>query len=113
MAHAARINENNVVIDVIVVPDAQEDRIQEYLSNDLGLGGTWIRTSYNNRIRKQYAGIGFIYDPEADVFIAPQPYSSWVLNDNFDWQAPKEKPIGDNWAWDEEKQEWIYVESLA
>ena len=72
MAHFAEINENNIVIRVLVVPDEQEHRGQEFLANDLGLGGTWIQTSYNNRIRGKYAGIGDKYDAENDVFFTPK-----------------------------------------
>jgi hypothetical protein len=73
MAHFAEIDENNIVTRVLVVGDDQEHRGQEFLANDLGLGGFWIQTSYNARIRKNYAGIGFQFDPVRDAFIAPQP----------------------------------------
>ena len=71
MAHFAEINENNVVIRVLVVDNSQEHRGQEFLANDLGLGGTWIQTSYNGNIRGKYAAIGDVYDQEADVFTSP------------------------------------------
>jgi hypothetical protein len=51
-------------------------------------GGIWKQTSYNNNFRKQYAGIGMIYDPVKDKFLSQQPYASWSLDDNDDWQAP-------------------------
>ena len=105
MAYFARI-ENNIVTSVLAVPDSQEHRGQEFLANDLGLGGTWIQTSYNNRIRKQYAGIGYTYSSEADVFIAPQPFPSWSLDSNHDWQPPKPKPDG-QWLWDESEGDWV------
>jgi hypothetical protein len=73
MAHFAEIDENNIVTRVLVVPDEQEHRGNEYLANDLGLGGLWIQTSYNARIRKNYAGIGYQFDPIRDAFIAPKP----------------------------------------
>jgi hypothetical protein len=73
MAHFAEIDENNIVTRVLVVPDEQEHRGQEFLANELGLGGFWIQTSYNARIRKNYAGIGYTFDPTRDAFIAPQP----------------------------------------
>ena len=73
MAHFAEIDENNIVLRVLVVPDEQESRGHEYLANDLALGGFWIQTSYNARIRKNYAGIGFTFDPTRDAFIAPKP----------------------------------------
>ena len=88
MAHFAEIDSNNIVLCVLVVPNEQEHRGQEFLAGDLGLGGTWIQTSYNNRIRKQYAGIGFTYDSANDVFIAIQPAPWFVLNESFDWVCP-------------------------
>ena len=111
MAHFAEIDENNVVVRVLVVPDEQEHRGQEFLSQDLNLGGTWIQTSYNNRIRKQYAGIGYAYNPEADVFIRPRRFESWILDDNFDWQPPIEMPSdGKSYEWNEETLSWIEIE---
>ena len=93
MAHFAELDENNIVLRVIVV--ANEDTADEN-GNEveaLGiafcenlLGGTWIQTSYNDNIRKQYAGIGSTYDPALDIFIAPQPGPDWVLDENHDWQ---------------------------
>jgi hypothetical protein len=107
MAHFAEIDNDGIVKQVLVVPDQQEHRGQEYLANDLGLGGTWIQTSYNHNIRKQYAGIGFKYDAAADVFIAPQPFASWTLDENYDWQAPKAKPEdGLVYFWNEDKVDW-------
>jgi len=88
MAHFAQIDADNIVIQVLVVPDDQEHRGQEFLANDLQLGGNWIQTSYNHRIRKQYAGIGYTYNPTADVFIAPQPAPWFNLNETFDWVCP-------------------------
>lgn len=91
MAHFAEINEENKVINVLVVPDDQEHRGQEFLANDLGLGGTWLKTSYNTNggvhvnggtpYRKNYAGVGYTYDLERDAFIAPQPDPGWTLNE--------------------------------
>lgn len=75
MAHFAEINAENKVVRVLVVPDNQEHRGQEYLADDLDLGGRWIQTSYNNNIRGKFAGVGDTYDDEADLFIAaPLPY---------------------------------------
>jgi hypothetical protein len=109
MAHFAEIDANNVVLRVLVVSNDLEYRGADFLANDLGLGGNWIQTSYNGKIRKQYAGIGFIYDAEADVFIAPQPFPSWSLDANFDWQPPVPKPEG-SWSWDEATRAWIQAE---
>lgn len=89
MAHFAEIDHNNIVVRVLVVDNTQEHRGQEFLADDLGLGGTWIQTSYNNNIRKQYAGIGFTYDATNDVFIAPKPAEWFVLNETFDWVCPE------------------------
>lgn len=69
-------------------------------------GGDWVQTSYNGNIRKQYAGIGYTYDPTKDLFISPQPFRSWKLDSNSDWQAPVLKPDGD-YNWDETNQSWI------
>ena len=101
MAHFAEIDQNNIVIRVLVVPNEQEHRGQEFLANDLN------QCSYNHKIRKQYPGSGFTYDPKADVFIAPKPYESWFLNENYDWQPPVPYPlVGNDYVWDEETQDW-------
>lgn len=73
MAHFAQIDENNIVTQVLVVPDREEHRGQDFLANDLNLGGTWVQTSYNATIRKNYAGIGFSFDADRDAFISPKP----------------------------------------
>jgi hypothetical protein len=91
MAHFAEV-QNNIVTRVLVVPDEQEHRGQEFLSEDLGLGGVWIQTSYNARIRKNYAGIGYTYDEARDAFIPPKP-ECHPLAVNFDeetctWSCP-------------------------
>jgi hypothetical protein len=106
MAHFAEIDDNNIVLRVLVVPDEQEHRGEEYLSKDVGLGGRWIQTSYNNRIRKQFAGIGYFYNETADVFVAPQLAPWFYLNDNYDWECPfgikpmtGETITDDEWEW--------------
>lgn len=107
MAHFAQVDDNNIVTQVLVVPDEQEYRGHDYLANDLGLGGRWIQTSYNHRIRKQYAGIGYTYDEGADVFVSPQPFPSWTLDSNHDWQPPVPRPEGEiMYFWNEEKRDW-------
>ena len=99
MAHFAEIDQNNRVLRVLVVPDEQEHRGEEYLSEDLKLGGTWLRTSYNTHggvhknggtpFRKNYAGIGMTYDHQRDAFIAPQPEQGWIINeDTCLWDDP-------------------------
>lgn len=109
MAHFAELDNNNTVLRVLVVPDEQEHRGQEFLADDLGLGGTWVQTSYNGRLRKQYAGVGYSYDANADVFIAPSPLPSWVLNENYDWVPPIPRPVdADEFtAWDETTLQWV------
>lgn len=82
MAHAAKVNAEGIVEEVLVVPDAQEHRVHDYLANDLGLGGTWVQTSYNANIRKNYAGIGFTYDSVRDAFIPPKCHDVATLNED-------------------------------
>ncbi len=100
MSHFAKV-ENGVVTQVIVI---EQDVLA---TGHWGDPASWVQTSYNHRIRKQYAGIGFKYDANADVFIAPQPFPSWSLDANHDWQAPKAKPEdGLVYFWNEEKLDW-------
>jgi len=114
MAHYAWLDKNNFVVNVTVGVD--EDVVQQ------GIGGSteaWEafysqvtghnikRTSYNHNIRKQYAGIGYTYDAINDVFIAPQPYPSWSLDENFDWQPPTPRPEEGFWYWDENSLSWL------
>lgn len=108
MAHYAEVNNDNKVVRVLVVPDEQEHRGQDFLANDLGLGGTWIQTSYNARIRKNYAGIGFDYDQSRDAFIAPKPFDSWLLDEETcQWKAPIDYPTdGLMYQWNEDKKDW-------
>jgi hypothetical protein len=108
MAHFAEIDENKIVLRVLVVPDAEEHRGQDFLAGDLGLGGTWVQTSYNARIRKNYAGIGMTYDEARDAFVAPQPYPSWTLDEETcQWEAPVAYPNdGIMYLWNEELTDW-------
>lgn len=110
MAHFAQIDENNIVINVLSVPDEQQHRGEEYLSQDLGLGGTWIQTSYNNNIRKVFAGIGYVYNSELDIFLAPKPFPSWVIDPVEQvWVSPIPRPAeieGKVHIWDEVNQNW-------
>lgn len=110
MSHWAEIDENNIVLRVVVGDnnDPANDEGYQWLIDNLG--GTWIKTSYNNRIRKQYAAIGYSYDAVADVFITPKPFASWLLNENFDWQAPSLMPTEGRWYWDENTANWICVD---
>ena len=112
MAHYAFLDNNNVVIEVITGID--ETELIEGLDPETWYGQfrgqVCKRTSYNNKIRKQYAGIGYSYDPIANVFITPQPFASWSLDENFDWQAPTPQP-DNNCYWDEENLMWQQLEN--
>jgi hypothetical protein len=121
MAHFARVDEDNIVTDVVVVPNDQEHRGQEYLSEDIGLVGSWIQTSVNTihgehiqggtPVRVNCAGIGFYYDQDLDVFIPPKPERnpSWVLNTEiYDWEPPVPIPDDDNvYVWNEDSASWV------
>jgi hypothetical protein len=112
MAHYAFLDENNIVTEVITgrneweVVDGISDW-EEYYGNFRGQ--KCVRTSYNGNIRANYAGIGFFYDEENDVFIAPQPYLSWVLDENYRWIPPVPYPEDENnlYVWDEDTISWI------
>ncbi len=106
MAHFAEILDG-VVQRVIVVHDNDEADGAQFC-HDL-LGGKWLQTSYNGTIRKQFAGIGYTYDHIRDEFVAPQPYASWTLDENNDWQSPTPKPDGD-YYWNEATQTWLPFE---
>ncbi len=116
MAHFAQLD-GNTVTQVIVVADEDTADTEGNEVEAIGvefcqnlLGGTWVQTSYNDNMRKQYAGIGWTYDPDGDVFIVPQPFPSWSLDDNHDWQPPTPRPDdGNPYAWDEESQTWVEI----
>jgi len=111
MAHFAELDADNIVVRVLVVPNEQENRGHDYLATDLGLGGTWVQTSYNARIRKNYAGIGYTFDSERDAFIPPKPFASWTLNeDTCNWEAPVAYPDDEKmYTWDEATTSWVEV----
>ena len=120
MAHFALIK-NNLVQQVIVVGNADltnsEGNEQEALGiafchSLFGSDDTWVQTSYNGNIRKNFAGIGNTYDLTRDAFIAPKPYASWVLNETTcQWDAPTPYPDDDNvYTWDESTTSWVKVE---
>ena len=119
MAHFAEIDQNNIVTRVLVVDNSEEDNGQVFLAETLGLGGTWIKTSYNTLggvhanggtpLRKNYAGVGYSYDSSRDAFIPPKPYASWLLNeDTCLWDAPTPMPVqeGKVFKWVEEDLNW-------
>lgn len=115
MAHFVKLDENNIVTQVIVVSnnmleDSEGKEIEQkgidFLNDLLGVSD-WKQTSYNSNIRKQYAGIGYTYDETNDVFIVPQPFNSWSLDSNFDWQAPTPLPTDNKtYSWNEEILSW-------
>ena len=119
MAHFAEINDNNIVTQVIVVhnnellDNEQESEIKgiDFCESLYG-HRNWVQTSYNNNFRYNYAGIGYTWDPENNAFYEPQPFPSWVLNENFIWEAPVPMPDDDDkiYQWDEENQEWKIIE---
>ena len=106
MSHFAEINSDGVVQRVIV---AEQDFIN---SGAVGDSFNWVQTSYNNNFRKQYAGIGSIYDPVKDKFLSQQPYASWSLDSSDDWQAPITYPTVTNdgkAGTEEDPNEWVYI----
>ena len=121
MAHFAQVDENNVVLRVLVI---EQDVID---TGHFGDPASWIQTSYNTRggvhygpdnqpdggvaLRKNYAGIGHIYDPVRDAFYAPQPYPSWMLDeDTCWWQPPVPYPTdGKIYVWDENVLNWVEI----
>jgi hypothetical protein len=116
MAHYAYIDDTNTVVTVIVGKD--ENEIIDGLDTETyyAQGTPYIvkRTSYNGNIRKQFAGVGFTYNSIADVFIAPQPFPSWTLDQDYEWQPPKPMPLEGYWFWNEEIGDWVEeAESVA
>lgn len=123
MAYFAQIDTDGTVLEVISISNADapdpaptnsEPLGQAFIRDVLGLPGEWRQTSWSGSIRKQYAGIGWRYDADADVFIAPQPYPSWTLDDEHDWQAPVPYPSdGGQYYWDEATLSWVAIPNPA
>ena len=118
MAHFAELDDSNIVKQVIVV--ANEEILDNGVESEVkgiafcqslfGANTKWVQTSYNGNMRKNYAGIGYTYDPIADHFFAPQPYASWVLNNDAIWEAPVVYPTdGKNYTWNENDLEWVEI----
>jgi len=118
MASFAKLNDQNVVINVIAVANAVINDLPFPESEPLGVafltewsGGytNWKQTSYNANFRKNFAGIGYTYDAALDAFIAPSPYPSWLLNlDTCQWEPPTPRPTDEKlYSWDEEIQQWV------
>ena len=124
MAHFAELDNNNVVTRVVVVANDITTAAGPLGENDMHVdgetwcvnffkGGTWKQTSYNHNFRKQYAGNGYVYDAAKNKFISPQPFASWALDGNDDWQAPVTYPTDTTdklISWDEEGQKWTAID---
>ncbi len=115
MGHYAKIDENNVVTQVVVVDNKDMSDASGVEKEHIGaahlekiLGGTWKQTSYNGNIRKNYAGIGYTYREDIDAFVPPKPFASWLLNANAQWEAPVAMPTdGKMYSWDEATTSWV------
>jgi hypothetical protein len=111
MAHFAQLNSKNVVSQVVVVnnDDAPDEASGIAFLNNLFGNGTWVQTSYNGNIRKNYAGVGYTYDLGRDAFIAPQPFPSWTVSETTClWSAPTPMPTDDKrYHWNEATLTWI------
>lgn len=115
MAHFAKIDENNIVTQVVVVDNKDTSDAEGVEKEYIGaafcerlLGGTWKQTSYNGNFRKNYAGIGYTYRSDIDAFVPPKPFPSWILNANAQWEAPVVMPTdGQMYSWDEENINWV------
>jgi hypothetical protein len=115
MAHFAELNGSNIVTQVIVI--ANEELLDNGVESEakgiafcqllFGVNTKWVQTSYNGNIRKNYAGVGDIYDPIADIFFNPQPFPSWTLNDDAKWIPPIPYPNTPKfYSWNEELVDW-------
>lgn len=123
MAYFAQIDEDGTVLQIISVSNADapdpaptnsEPLGQAFIADVLGLPGEWRQTSWHGNFRKTYAPVGGKYLADADVFIWPQPFLSWTLDANHDWQAPVPMPTeGGPWAWDEASLSWVEVPSFT
>ena len=108
MAHYAFLDDNNIVTHVIVGIDETEtiEGVTPEQWYSAFVGQRCVRTSYTGKIRKQYAGPGYTYDPNNDIFIRPQPFPSWTLDTNHDWQPPQPMPADGQWTWNKTNQTW-------
>jgi len=119
MGHYAKIDENNVVTQVVVVDNKDMADAFGVEKEHIGaahlekiLGGVWKQTSYNGNMRKNYAGIGYIYRPDIDAFVPPQPFASWILNAAAQWEAPVAMPTdGKMYSWDEATTSWVEIQT--
>ena len=121
MAHYAELNENNEVIYVAymdneTITDENDNEVEElgiqHLHTHHGSHRRWVRTSYGGNFRGKYAGQGDAYREDLDMFISPQPFASWILNETTgQWEAPIPRPDDENlYVWNEETQSWDLIE---
>ena len=104
MSHFAKLDSNNIVTEIIV---AEQDFINSGVVGDAFL---WVQTSYNCNFRGKYASIGDTWDKVNEVFISPQPFPSWTLDADFNWQAPTAYPDDDlMYSWDEDTTSWVEI----
>jgi hypothetical protein len=115
MSHWAELDSENKVIRILVGDnnDPAGDEGYQWLVDNLG--GTWVKTSYNGNIRKNYAGVGYYFSEELDAFIAPKPFDSWFLNEETcRWEAPVAHPEdGGIYSWNEEEGQWNKYDSTS
>jgi hypothetical protein len=120
MAHFAKLNSINIVETVISINNSvitdnngveQEQLGIDFINQLYNTNDVWKQTSYNNNIRKNYAGIGYTYDSNRDAFISPKPFNSWILNENTcQWDAPISYPNdGQRYTWNESTLSWDLV----
>jgi hypothetical protein len=115
MAHFAKLGVGNIVEQVIVISNdvaITEQAGVDFINKLYNTRDVWKQTSYNNNIRKNFAGIGYQYDQQRDAFIPPKPFNSWILNeDTCLWNAPVAMPIDDNkYYWNEQTLSWDIIE---
>jgi hypothetical protein len=112
MAHFAQVNGENIVLQVLVTDDDYPNEGHDWLVETFG--GRWIKTSFNARIRKNFAGAGYYFDEQKDAFIPPKPFDSWELDEETcRWVAPSPYPTdGKMYNWNEEELEWTEVENV-
>jgi hypothetical protein len=121
MAHFAKLDDNNRVLEVLVVSNditiidgvESEQAGIDFLTNLLGYS-KWKQTSYNSNMRKRFAGIGYQYREDLDAFITPKPFASWTFNESTcDWDCPVSFPTdGKDYLWNETNQSWVETPAL-
>jgi hypothetical protein len=134
MAHFAELDQDSKVLRIIVIANSvllvdnieNEEKGILFCKSLFGENTKWVQTSYNNSFRKEFASVGFTYDVVKDKFLRPQPYPSWSLDQNDDWQAPilcpetynlglkneNNEPIKDPYYWNESTLSWILLDNI-